>query len=302
MAPLGFRMRARNPRTTIEDNFNRTLTGSLGSTSTGGKPWEILSGTWNVDGAKAVSTTTRSSNPIAVVTAGYANIDSQITVGPGDALYFRVQDTNNWWRIVHEGWQTSSCSTCYDTCYDTCYQQCCQSCCSTCCSSCVNSYAGCHYSADGSFGGCQGCGSCSCGCPGGMYCGSMAGQCEYSCNCVSCNCVSCNCTSCNPYSCNPYSCNPYTCNCNYYNNYQVKLQKMLGGSLSTITSQGTSGGTSVVRVVATGTNIKAYRDTSTLFYDAAQADLQTAIKHGIGRGASDYDTPTLDNYSLKLAV
>jgi hypothetical protein len=268
----------------IDDNFNRSLTGSLGSTSSGAYPWTINVGTWDVNGTRPTTATAQSSHPHAVVNSLQKDVDVALSVGAGDAIYFRVLDSNDWWRLLWEGYQTSSCQTCYQTC------------CSTCCDTCSYSQGGCCTSCSSCGCTCSCCNSdgagsaCTCGCspcPASCY---FQGNCSGSCNCVSCNC---------------YSCNPYSCNCTYYDNYRPVLQKMVAGTLTTVSTgsvnQGSSWATTRLRVVTLGNTITTYYGASgdTQHYSGSQADHATQTRHGIGRAASSYNSSAMDDFLLK---
>ena len=82
------------------DTFDRS-DGVLGSTDTGTPlAWTALSGTWAITSNKATTSTTRSDDPIAVVDPGNSQVEVSLDIGyGGDALYFRVVDDLNWWRI-----------------------------------------------------------------------------------------------------------------------------------------------------------------------------------------------------------
>ena len=76
MAPLAsWALRIAGRGGKISDNFNRTLTGSLGSTSTGSAAWAIQSGTWNVNGTRPTTATTADSNPLATVDVRQSHVD-----------------------------------------------------------------------------------------------------------------------------------------------------------------------------------------------------------------------------------
>lgn len=267
MAPLvSLALRIAN-RGAIEDNFNRSLTGTLGSTSTGGVPWSILTGVWNVDGSRPTTATSMSSNPLAVIEASTPNVESTLTIGAGDALYFRVLDANNWWRVLWYGWQTSSC------------QSCCSTCCSTCTSYCtVNNYRCIRANPQG-FGAenCGGCPSCS-----SPYWCEGHGSCQQACGTYSCNCYSCNC---------------YSCNCTYYDNYQAQVEVCSGGSVAGVQTTSRSGATAAMKVTLRGNQITVSHG-GTVLYDAARTEHNTATKHGIGRGSSSYNTSAIDNFTL----
>ena len=291
MAPLlswALRMAGRGAR--LSDDFNRTLSGSLGQMSVGSLPWSIVTGTWDVNGTRPTTATSQSSNPLAVVNPGPAIQDIELTLGAGDALYFRVQDATNWWRVLWDGYQTSSC------------QQCCSTCCSTCCDTCNGVLSCCVHEGPQSLS-CGGCGSCNGDCPFppcGVCIGSGStatccscyfsqGNCTYSCNCYSCNCYSCNCTS---------------CNCTYYDNYRLVLQKMIGGTLTTVQTgtaqQGSAYATTRAHVsLGSGGVMSAYYGQQ-LLATRTEAELATETKSGIGRGASSYNVSALDDFQVSF--
>ena len=275
---LGTMLRMASKGGKITDNFNRTLSGSLGTVSSGGYNWSILTGTWDVNGSKPTTATSQSSNPVAVLSPNVSNVEVKLTVGAGDAIYFRVKDSSNWWRLLWEGYQTSSCQTC------------CSTCCSTCYSTCSANTQGCSTNTSSFNCGCSGCGNCTCSCNIGAGCScylnSASTSCTYSCNPYSCNCTSCNCTS---------------CNCTYYDNYRLLTQKMVAGTLTTIhtstTLQGSANATKQVSVITQGSTITSYVAGSQV-YTGTQTDHQLESKHGIGRGASSYNASALDDFEL----
>lgn len=257
----------------LKDDFNRTLAGNLGAMSQGGFVWNVVTGTWDVNGSRPVTATSLATNPLATVTSPVADFESLLTLGAGDALYFRVQDATNWWRVLWEGYQTSQC------------QQCCSTCCSTCCNTCNSDTNGCSTSVSSFNCGCVGCGDCTCSCTGGCSCyhNSASTPCSYSCNCYSCNCVSCNCVS---------------CNCVYSDNWRMKLQKMIAGTLTTVTTGPVqASATTRAKVALSGDNISAYFG-STLLSSSAQPNLVGKNRVGIGRGASNYNTSAMDDFQL----
>jgi hypothetical protein len=257
----------------LKDDFNRTLAGNLGAMSQGGFAWNVVTGTWDVNGSRPVTATSLASNPLATVDSPVADFESLLTLGAGDAMYFRVQDATNWWRVLWEGYQTSAC------------QQCCSTCCSTCCNTCSNYYNFCNVNSQ-----CEGCGGCTCSCSQfqsqvgyTVRCDTSGTACSYTCNCYSCNCVSCNCTS---------------CNCVYSDNWRMKLQKMVAGVLTTVTTGPVqASATTRAKVALSGDNISAYFG-STLLSSSAQADLAGKKKVGIGLGASNYNTSAMDDFQL----
>lgn len=94
------------------DNFERPNTSGpdgLGSMPDGPE-WNSLSGSWEITSNRAVTSTARTNNPIAVVSLlPDAELRAGISSGSGgDALYFRVVDADNWWRIRQRRWTTTT--------------------------------------------------------------------------------------------------------------------------------------------------------------------------------------------------
>lgn len=82
------------------DNFNRSTSGNLGSTSNKATIWTNQRGTWQADGSRAYSNDSAGTNAIATITGGTTNIsnlqvDTQNTGGVGVAFW--VSDANNWY-------------------------------------------------------------------------------------------------------------------------------------------------------------------------------------------------------------
>jgi len=92
------------------DNFNRTTSGSLGTSSGGTGEWLATSGTWNANGTVGTSATAASSYPIASVEMGTPNITINLDVDAnnGAGAAFWVTDAQNWWGIVP--WQATAVS------------------------------------------------------------------------------------------------------------------------------------------------------------------------------------------------
>ena len=84
----------------ITDNFQRTTSGSLGTSSSGGL-WQAIKGTWFANGSAAQTNDSASNDSIAAV-----NLQSPLvtisTLNPslGAGVSFMVQDSNNWWAAV----------------------------------------------------------------------------------------------------------------------------------------------------------------------------------------------------------
>jgi hypothetical protein len=82
----------------IVDNFNRSNSSSLGFTSDGKAEWQVLQGSFSINSNTARSSSTTS---IAVVDIGASNVKVSSSLSwAGDALYFRVVNSSNWFRIL----------------------------------------------------------------------------------------------------------------------------------------------------------------------------------------------------------
>lgn len=68
--------------TSFSDNFNRTSSGELGTSSSGGA-WKALKGTWGADGSSAITSDSANTYPIANVEMSSSNVTASITTGPG---------------------------------------------------------------------------------------------------------------------------------------------------------------------------------------------------------------------------
>ena len=84
----------------ITDNFNRSTSGSLGTSSSGGL-WQAIKGVWFANNGVAQSNDAATNDSIAAV-----NLQSPlVTVSTansslGTGVAFMVQDSNNWWAAV----------------------------------------------------------------------------------------------------------------------------------------------------------------------------------------------------------
>jgi len=96
------RRRRRANRVIVSDSFNRANSAlSLGVADTG-QAWQAIAGTLGVNGNAAYNAS-GTNDAIAVVDAGVANCDMQVTLAAlgGDlGLYARVTDAGNWIRLV----------------------------------------------------------------------------------------------------------------------------------------------------------------------------------------------------------
>jgi hypothetical protein len=88
----------------VADDFNRA-DGALGVTSTNSLPWQTLSGTFAISNNKVWSPAYQATSGLAVIDNSASDADLSLEVAPegGDALYFRVQDSTNWWRTHIRG-------------------------------------------------------------------------------------------------------------------------------------------------------------------------------------------------------
>ena len=285
----------------ITDNFNRTTTGSLG-TSSSGTPWTATRGVWYANGSQGVSTDAASTYPIASAALS-ANTTVSATVSEGTGVVFWATDANNWYATVAYHTQTPyscSCSTCCNTCTHTG-----GSCGATVtCNTCTHTGGSCGSTAPT----CKTCyinsGS-ECGyyeyCPSGYMCGT-AGLCysgpgcsgtavgstvwgENSCTVTSCSwcgtnpgtpitcnnadCAACDqtvtnntCSNSDCSACGSYSCSCSTC---YSNSYWMRMLKSVSGTVSTVISDyALASLPAAVKVVTSSNTITeyAYSDTS----------------------------------------
>jgi hypothetical protein len=87
-------------RKAFTDTFNRTTSGSLG-TSSGGGVWVALRGIWFANGTKGTSTDAANTYPIAGYNLGTANatVNLDVDTAGGTGIAFWVTDSANWWGI-----------------------------------------------------------------------------------------------------------------------------------------------------------------------------------------------------------
>ena len=94
------------------DNFNRSTSGNLGSTSNKATVWTNVQGTWSANGSQATSGDSVGTNAIATVTAATTNIsnlqvDTLNTGGVGPAFW--VTSAGSWWASTT--WHSTSSGT-----------------------------------------------------------------------------------------------------------------------------------------------------------------------------------------------
>lgn len=248
----------------ITDTFNRA-NGSLGVTDTG-ETWEIISGTWQVSGNRAYTSTAASSEPKAMVDPRTPDVRITINLGTKDAVYLRYIDDNNWVRVVRGHYQTSSTAYCSYT----------------------------NYSARGDFQSCSSCGGscspggCGCGnsspsCSSGFYCGNVGQPCD---QWISCSCW-----------CSADGTCTVACGTNYQDHHRYLVQQKVGGTLTTLfTSNTYATGASAFTITATGDALSVTDGRQASGGLAMSSALRDATKVGIGRVDQDtYDSSAIDN-------
>jgi hypothetical protein len=96
------------------DSFNRSTSGSLGTSSDGKGVWKNVRGTWQGNGSAAASTAAASGNNVAVVDMDGTNITNlQVNTGTsgGAGLSFWVTDSNSYYSLYPSYTSSSSTST-----------------------------------------------------------------------------------------------------------------------------------------------------------------------------------------------
>lgn len=90
------------PLPSVNDNFNRSTSGSLG-TSSSGTLWQAIKGTWFANNGTAVTNDSPGNDSIAAVDLGSPLVTVEATtVSLGSGIAFMIQDSNNWWAAVGE--------------------------------------------------------------------------------------------------------------------------------------------------------------------------------------------------------
>lgn len=286
---------------TIADNFNRTVAG-IGNTSTGNIPWQVLSGTWEADGTTAsLSANSPTASPLAVVEAGSGNVDASVDLQRDDALYFRVKDSDDWWRAKQDRRTITTTTTTYEPyIYNTytwqpgswSYQG------ATCENGTIFPSSGTYYS--GSSNGYStfrqdhmGLGSGGCGpvfdtrpayddCNGGTGCGFQIKLYSRTVNQVI----------------TPQTGYHWVTNTTTSYRYDFVLEKMVAGTLSEVWRQnGPATLQGSVRVVANGSAINLYTG-STGLVTINDSFNQTMTRHGIGRAVNTVNPSVIDNFNL----
>lgn len=259
---------------TYSDTFSGS--GALGVTQVGGQAWQVLSGSWSRSGGFAVTSTAKASNPLAVVNVNTGDADVSLNVSQfgGDALYFRVQDASNWWRLLIDYYTTSSTSSGYWTPTAWTLQS----------TSCVNGYGGPNDSYSGQLPNepdqpstwvhTDARGTCDLGGTGQAEGWEKYYVYERSETYVSGS------TTTTPH-------------------YTVYLQKCVAGSVMTVQTYSTAA--TALRVVAAGGSITPYLN-GVSKTPVTDSTLSTATRFGVGRGSvNSGDTSAIDNFSITPA-
>lgn len=283
----------------ITDNFNRANSSSLGFTSDGKAQWTVLSGSFSISSNAVTSTST---SAIAVVELSASNIAASLTVSwGGDALYFRVVDTNNWWRVATYFDQITSSYPFNYTAY--------------------NWYS--EYDSYSEAGGAYGCppttphshsGKSATSQPGPVPAPWCQGPLPHAHPMVYPNCTY---GLGGPNTPIPYPNGPHTHTEFCYdvlspvsgtatstdNYYYTVLEKCVGGSITTVKSYNSQNSVLItsVQVNANGSTISvtANGNGTTLFSTTTDSTHSTATKHGIGRRSpGDASSSLMDNFSV----
>jgi hypothetical protein len=256
-------LRRKRQTVTITDDFNRA-NGAMGVTPVGGVPWQVIAGAWSIAANKA---STASPDPaIVAVDIGYSDVDMGADVSPqgNDAIYFRIQDAQNWLRARLREQTTSS--TVYCT-YATWTRS----------SHCYSQQSG-GVEFDASSQACGGCPNTPCG--GwvpyeiGFTCQPDGGSCQLA------------------------------CGTNTFFDYYIDLQRMVAGGLTNIATVhvGTSVSVTHLRAVLSDTTVKVYgtiNGVESLLTTQTISNFRTATLHGVGRSSgSSTNGSALDNFTL----
>lgn len=106
----------------VADDFHQASGAEMGTALTGGQAWQSMNGLlslWTRNGTTAVSgyastSTAASSNPMLLLNAGTGDVAvTEAVHSVGDAIYFRVGDVSNWWRLRADATSSTSSTTIY---------------------------------------------------------------------------------------------------------------------------------------------------------------------------------------------
>jgi len=99
----------------INDYFNRSVSGALGTADTG-ETWTNVSGTWYANGSTAQSDTAASSNAIATVPYAVNDVTVGAAISNGTGVAAWVVDANNWYALVSFQTQINTTYSCNCSC------------------------------------------------------------------------------------------------------------------------------------------------------------------------------------------
>lgn len=308
----------------ITDNFNRSTSGTLG-TSSSGATWTTQRGNWYANGGAAQSDDSASNYSHASVGWGPEAVEVSASVSGGTGVTFWVSDAGSWWGAVSYNTATPysyginpyscNCTNC-QTCSTTQTVSTCEyvttpgtsNCaCPQVCQTCPSGYT---YNGSSRFPGYCAKGPYTGGYPAAIAEPTCTTSYTCSCNNGGTNYVCTYSTQTVYYSCN---CSCQTCysgtasGTNY--NYYLRLLKSESGTVSTATGDISLGSqVAAIYVGISGDNItaKAYSDTamtsqigSTLSYTATTPVKGQSV--GIIKAPSDYSQgSTVDNFSVGL--
>lgn len=251
---------------TLLDAFTRanTAQGAGLGTAPSGLVWTQISGQWQIQSNYAYTPTSSASNPIAAVTS-VANVDisADVSSAGGDALYFRVVDANNWFRLRVEN-NTTYVSQGYNQSYS------------------YPSSWQCHADIWAT--------------PSYEYLGTADYSSGYDASGTTYPEQRYIVTSC---SVSGYSTGNTWVDTSYWSyEYKAVFEKCVAGVVTTLAAYTLGVPTSKLRVVMFGSDYKIYFNNET-FYTGVVVDstFNTAVKHGIGRGYQN-NSSTLDNFSI----
>ena len=256
----------------ITDLFNRTTSGSLGTTDTG-QTWSNTRGVWYANGSAAQSDTDPATYPLASIPF---NQDATVSVtpSPGTGVAFWVTDSGSWWAsVAHETYTsyTYDCNPYSCTLYSGSY---------TCGSLGTFYYGGTSFT--------------SCGDAQSFMCNACASNYGYTCSDFVCNTSSSTCYN----TCTGYS-----------TNYFLRILKSISNTISNAISDiSLPSFPAKVKVTTTGDSItaKAYSDAAmTTQIGATMSHTPTSPVKGLGVGilkspSSYAQGSTADSFSASI--
>jgi len=288
----------------ITDNFNRSTSGSLG-TSSSGATWTTQQGVWYANGGQAQSDTSASSYPLASVGFGLTNATTSASVSEGTGVAFWISSAGSWWAATSYNNSSSYSYSCnpYACCCGCTQYQTTQSCTTE---YVMTSSTGCGCVSRCPPGSSSYYGDCGVGRCGSFPCYFVAKiiDCPSPCYGYLSVCVD------SGYQCVSYSCGTcyQTCSGTSYN-YYLRLLSSVSGTVSSVTGDISLGSqAAAIAVTTSGDTItaKAYSDTnlssqigSTLTYTPSSPT--KGLSMGIIKAPSDSSQgSTVDNFSVGL--